>query len=66
MEFIVFNKDIDYIVWTGDIVPHDTWDTSKDENLMINFELLSLMKRYFPSIPMYPTLGNHEAHPVNS
>jgi len=24
------------------------------------------MKRYFPSTPLYPTLGNHEAHPVNT
>lgn len=63
---LCFQKDIDYIIWTGDIVPHDMWDTSKDENIMINHELLALMKEYFPNTPLYPTLGNHEAHPVDT
>ena len=62
----MYLKDIDYIMWTGDLVPDDVWDTSKEENLMINFELLSLMKLYFPNTTMYPTLGNHESHPVNT
>lgn len=59
-------KDVAYIIWTGDLVPHNNWKTDKDENLMIHDRLMKLMKKYFPDTPLYPTLGNHESHPVNS
>lgn len=61
-----FQQDAAYIIWTGDLVPHDVWDTSKEENIIINDRLLSLMKQYFPTTPLYATLGNHEASPVNT
>jgi len=59
------HPDIDYIIWTGDLVPHDVWSTQREENLMIIDRLLNLVKTYFPNIPFYPTLGNHESNPVN-
>jgi len=55
-----------YIIWTGDLVPHAVWTTTKEENVMINSRLLNLMKQYFPTTPLYATLGNHEASPVNT
>ncbi|XP_046446658.1 sphingomyelin phosphodiesterase-like [Daphnia pulex] len=60
------HSDVSYIIWTGDLIPHDTWSTDKDENLMIIDSLMTLMQQYFPGVPMYPTLGNHESHPVNT
>ena len=59
------HSDAAYIIWTGDLVPHDMWDTSKEENIMINDRLLNLMKQYFPNTPLYATLGNHEGSPAN-
>ncbi|XP_032779473.2 sphingomyelin phosphodiesterase [Daphnia magna] len=60
------HPDTAYIIWTGDLTPHDTWSTDKDENLMIIDRLMTLIQQYFPTIPVYPTLGNHESHPVNT
>jgi len=59
------HPDADYIVWTGDLVPHDVWSTEKAENLYIIDRLMTLMKTYFPNTPLYPTLGNHESSPFN-
>ena len=53
-------------MWTGDLVPHDVWETDKEENIMINDRLLDLVEQYLPNVPLYATLGNHEAHPVNT
>lgn len=61
-----YSKDAAYIVWTGDLVPHDIWDTSREENMIIHESLLNLVRHHFPNTPIYPTLGNHEAHPVNT
>ena len=34
--------------------------------MLIHERLLNLVKSYFPDTPIYPTLGNHDAHPVNT
>ncbi|KZS07062.1 Uncharacterized protein APZ42_029601 [Daphnia magna] len=60
------HSDVAYIIWTGDLVPHDNWSTSREENMLIHESLLNLVKKYFPDTPIYPTLGNHDAHPVNT
>jgi len=60
------HPDADYIIWTGDLVPHDVWSTEKAENLDIINRLMTLMRNYFPNTPLYPTLGNHESSPVNT
>ncbi|KAL0267657.1 UNVERIFIED_CONTAM: hypothetical protein PYX00_009860 [Menopon gallinae] len=59
------HKDIDYVIWTGDIPPHDSWSLSKDEGLSILNQTVSKILRTFPNIPVYPALGNHEAVPPN-
>ena len=58
-------QDADIILWTGDQPPHDIWDQSIDENLAIINVTVALMKEYFPSTPIFPVVGNHEAWPVN-
>ncbi|KAJ8672963.1 hypothetical protein QAD02_004224 [Eretmocerus hayati] len=59
------HKDIDYIIWTGDLPPHDVWNQTREEN--INNVRISneLMKKYFKNIPIYPSVGNHESCPVD-
>ncbi|KAK4010699.1 sphingomyelin phosphodiesterase [Daphnia magna] len=60
------HPDVGYIIWTGDLTPHDVWSTAKEENIYIIDRLMTLITQYFPGVPVYPTLGNHESHPVNT
>ncbi|XP_039289630.1 sphingomyelin phosphodiesterase isoform X2 [Nilaparvata lugens] len=60
------HPDIDYILWTGDLPPHDVWNQTREENLMILKQTVAQMTQFFPGIPIFPALGNHEAAPVNS
>ncbi|XP_058792161.1 sphingomyelin phosphodiesterase-like [Phymastichus coffea] len=60
------HKDIDYIIWTGDLVPHDTWNQTKESNLQIIRESNEMANKYFKGIPIYPTVGNHESCPVDT
>ncbi|KAK3926133.1 Sphingomyelin phosphodiesterase [Frankliniella fusca] len=60
------HPDIDYIIWTGDLPPHDVWNQTREENLSILKETVAQMAQLFPGIPIFPALGNHEAAPVNS
>lgn len=59
------HKNLDFILWTGDNVPHALWATSKDFNINNIRKSTELVKKYFPNTPIYPVLGNHEVHPVN-
>ncbi|KAL0851184.1 hypothetical protein ABMA28_007036 [Loxostege sticticalis] len=60
------HTDIDYILWTGDLPPHDVWNQTKEENLKVLQETVAQMSDMFPGVPIFPALGNHEASPVNS
>ncbi|KAK4018537.1 hypothetical protein OUZ56_000587 [Daphnia magna] len=60
------HSDSAYIIWTGDLVPHNVWSTSKEDNIYIMERLMNLIQRYFPSTPLYATLGNHESHPTDT
>lgn len=61
---IIF-QDIDYILWTGDLPPHDVWNQTKDENLSVIKQTVDQLGQTFPNIPIFPALGNHESVPVN-
>lgn len=55
----------EYWIWTGDISPHDIWNITKTEAAN-NVRLVSKMMRdYSNGLPVFPVIGNHEAHPVN-
>lgn len=60
------HPDIDYILWTGDLPPHDVWNQTREENLMVLKETVAQLTDTFPGIPIFPALGNHESAPVNS
>lgn len=57
---------IDMIYFTGDIIDHFKWATSIEGNKRSIANLTQLFKSAFPGIPLYPVLGNHEAHPSNT
>ena len=59
------HKDIDYILWTGDLPPHDVWNQTREGNINILIETVDQIKYYFPTTPVFPALGNHESAPVN-
>ena len=57
----------DFIIWTGDNAPHDTWKSKKvgqDDTYQVT-EIIrdSLDKKFQHKIPIYPILGNHEIYP---
>ncbi|XP_063706470.1 sphingomyelin phosphodiesterase-like [Culicoides brevitarsis] len=57
--------DADHVYFAGDIIDHGVWETSTYGNI-INIEtIMALMKIELPLVPIFATLGNHEAHPVN-
>ncbi|XP_071442023.1 sphingomyelin phosphodiesterase-like isoform X1 [Hetaerina americana] len=60
------HPDIDYILWTGDLPPHDVWNQTREENLMVLRQTIDQLSEIFPNIPIFPALGNHESAPVNS
>ncbi|KAF4523493.1 hypothetical protein B566_EDAN004563 [Ephemera danica] len=60
------HPDIDYILWTGDLPPHDVWNQTREENLDIIKQTVDQLGQTFPNIPIFPALGNHEGVPVNS
>ncbi|XP_072766860.1 sphingomyelin phosphodiesterase [Anoplolepis gracilipes] len=60
------HSDIDYILWTGDLPPHDVWNQTREENLKVLRNTVTQMVEMFPGIPIFPALGNHESAPVNS
>lgn len=58
------SHDVDFIVWTGDNVPHDIWMQSQEYQVKYIKTATDLIKKYF-DVPVYPTLGNHGSFPVN-
>lgn len=66
MNHIAKTEKIDYIIWTGDLPPHDVYNQTKAGNLKHNHYVYNLFSTYFPKTPIFPALGNHETDPINS
>ncbi|XP_014677717.1 PREDICTED: sphingomyelin phosphodiesterase-like [Priapulus caudatus] len=66
LEHISKHEKFDYIMWTGDLPPHDVWMQTRESQLAIIRNVTELMLQYFPGKPIFPALGNHEGNPVNS
>ncbi|XP_072376468.1 sphingomyelin phosphodiesterase-like isoform X1 [Diabrotica undecimpunctata] len=58
-------KKPEFVYFTGDLVSHRVWGTSPEFNGNIIKTAMSLFAEKLGNIPVYPILGNHEAHPVN-
>ena len=55
----------DYVMFTGDLPPHNVWNQSRDDQITSLQTYTDLMKKYLPNKMVYNTLGNHESAPVN-
>lgn len=53
------------IYYTGDIIDHGIWETTKEGNLEMIQQVHAMFNESFKGIPFYPIIGNHETHPVN-
>lgn len=58
-------QDVDYVYFTGDIIDHGVWETSRERNNESFNQILPMLKEAFGEIPVFPILGNHESHPLN-
>ncbi|KAM8706651.1 hypothetical protein ACLKA7_010850 [Drosophila subpalustris] len=65
LEQIQKTHKLDWIYHTGDVPPHNVWSTTKQGNIDMLTEIDGLLTEYFPNVPVYSCLGNHEPHPTN-
>lgn len=56
---------IDYVYFTGDIVDHALWATTKEGIRSSVSRIHNLLDNIFTKVPIFPVIGNHESHPVN-
>lgn len=55
-----------YLLLTGDYIPHDIWNTTKDEIIHTTRTFNGLIKKHVPADKIIiPVIGNHESHPVD-
>ncbi|MCL4137566.1 UNVERIFIED_CONTAM: hypothetical protein GTU68_006698 [Idotea baltica] len=59
-------QDIDYIMCTGDLVPHHIWKINRQSNIEVIREIADMLLYYFPNTPVYGAVGNHEGQPRDS
>ena len=55
---------IDYVLWTGDIPPHDVWESSRPSYTALMEDQAQLLADYFPNAVVLGAIGNHEAEPA--
>lgn len=61
-----FASDPDFLVYTGDNPPHDTWKTTLEDALKSTKAIVDVLDQYnTKGIPIYPSLGNHESRVVD-
>lgn len=60
------DSSIPYIIWTGDIQPHDVWEQDKKSALKTYDAVFAKIFEYLPGAKIFPTFGNHEMVPVDS
>jgi len=54
----------DFIIWTGDNSPHNSKNSSQEDNYEATIIIKNKLDEKFNfSIPIYPALGNHEKYP---
>ena len=57
--------DIEFIIYTGDAVDHHDIFQTIDGNLQEITKMLSMFNYYFPKLPLYSVLGNHDTYPID-
>uniref|UniRef100_A0A0N4X6S3 Metallophos domain-containing protein n=1 Tax=Haemonchus placei TaxID=6290 RepID=A0A0N4X6S3_HAEPC len=67
LQFIQKNhKDLDYVMVSGDLVSHAVWDYSRDAHVAMVKNISDTIRMYFPNIPTYFAVGNHEGVPIDN
>uniref|UniRef100_A0A1I7T0R0 Sphingomyelin phosphodiesterase n=1 Tax=Caenorhabditis tropicalis TaxID=1561998 RepID=A0A1I7T0R0_9PELO len=59
-------KDLDYIIITGDFEAHDSWDYTEDLTRENMNNMTNVFLEYFPNVPVYVSIGNHEGVPQDA
>ncbi|XP_027205586.2 sphingomyelin phosphodiesterase-like isoform X2 [Dermatophagoides pteronyssinus] len=55
-----------YLLLTGDYIPHDIWNTTKEEIIHTTRTFNGLIKKHVPNDKIIiPVIGNHESNPVD-
>ncbi|KAJ8270738.1 hypothetical protein GJAV_G00118680 [Gymnothorax javanicus] len=58
------NSHPDFIIWTGDSPPHvPAQELSTDTVIRIIGNMTHTIREFFPDLPVYPALGNHDYWP---
>lgn len=59
------HSKIDRVYFTGDVISHQVWNTTKEDNTVYITKMLQKLQDSFGEISVYPILGNHESHPTD-
>jgi hypothetical protein len=51
---------------TGDLVHHQVWNTTIEDNLAHYAAFFDVLNEAFPTTQIYPAIGNHEPHVTKS
>ena len=60
------NRSVDFIIWTGDNAPHDSWEGNQPDVYKIAENIKTTLDSKFTGdkkIPVFYSLGNHEKYP---
>lgn len=57
--------NLDFIIVTGDVPPHDVWNQSRSYNLLNIQTEAQLFQKHIPNTPIYKIFGNHAPFPIN-
>ena len=50
---------------TGDLVAHNVWNETRLIQMKTVKTITRVITKYFPNVPIFPAIGNHEAVPTN-
>ena len=57
---------MDFVIWLGDNSPHDIWEETDQDHLLMSYYLTEAIKVAYPNIgQVYPVIGNHEYFPCD-
>ncbi|KRX45026.1 Sphingomyelin phosphodiesterase [Trichinella murrelli] len=65
-EHLQDEAEFDYVIWTGDLPPHNVWNQTRNGQLHAYEYLLQLFNEYLPNKLIFSALGNHESAPADS
>ena len=61
-----YELEPDFIIWTGDNSPHNSKNSSQEDNYEATIIVKNIIDEIFNfSVPVYPALGNHEKYPAD-